>query len=141
MVHHTFVRLPGPGFTPRKFDVRVASETTPVFDFNQPLGKPVVMQLANHFRLEKIDPNAARSKVKKPIVFYIDNAVPEPMRSALQKGVALWATAFDKAGFIEATIAFALDHPDIGEDVRQILRRLARELEPAGAAASPAATP
>ena len=41
----------------------------------------------------------------------------------------------DKAGFIEATIAFALEHPDIGEDVRQILRRLARELEPAGAAA------
>jgi UTP--glucose-1-phosphate uridylyltransferase len=41
----------------------------------------------------------------------------------------------DKAGFIEATIAFALEHPDIGEEARDILRRFARELGSAGAVA------
>jgi len=41
----------------------------------------------------------------------------------------------DKAGFIEATIAFALEHPDIGAQAKEILRRFLRELEPAGAAA------
>jgi UTP--glucose-1-phosphate uridylyltransferase len=41
----------------------------------------------------------------------------------------------DKAGFIEATIAFALEHPDIGAQAEDILRRVLRDLKPAGAAA------
>jgi UTP--glucose-1-phosphate uridylyltransferase len=41
----------------------------------------------------------------------------------------------DKAGFIEANIAFALAHPDIGAQAEDILRRFVRELKPAGAAA------
>ena len=41
----------------------------------------------------------------------------------------------DKAGFIEATIAFALEHPDIGAQTEDILRRVLRDLKPAGAAA------
>jgi UTP--glucose-1-phosphate uridylyltransferase len=41
----------------------------------------------------------------------------------------------DKAGFIEANIAFALAHPDIGLQAEDILRRFMRELTPAGAAA------
>ena len=41
----------------------------------------------------------------------------------------------DKAGFIEANIAFALAHPDIGPQAEDILRRFVRELKPAGAAA------
>jgi hypothetical protein len=101
IVHHSFIRLPEPGFVPRKFDIRAGGFSTQIFDFNQPLGKNIVIQLANHFRLEKIDPNAARSKVKKPIIFYVDNSIPEPMRSALAKGVGWWSQAFDAAGFID----------------------------------------
>lgn len=41
----------------------------------------------------------------------------------------------DKAGFIEANIAYALAHPDIGAQAEDILRRFVRELSPAGAAA------
>jgi UTP--glucose-1-phosphate uridylyltransferase len=41
----------------------------------------------------------------------------------------------DKAGFVEANIAFALAHPDIGGQAEDILRRFVRELKPAGAAA------
>jgi UTP--glucose-1-phosphate uridylyltransferase len=41
----------------------------------------------------------------------------------------------DKAGFIEANIAFALAHPDIGEQAEEILRRYVREQKQAGAAA------
>jgi len=40
----------------------------------------------------------------------------------------------DKAGFIEATIAYALDHPDIGGEAKQILVRFARELKSVDAA-------
>ncbi len=41
----------------------------------------------------------------------------------------------DKAGFIEANIAYALAHPDIGAQAEDILRRFVRELSPKGAAA------
>ncbi len=101
-VHHSFIRLPDSGFKPRKFDIRAASFGTQYFDFATPLGQDVVQQFANRFRLEKIDPSAPRSKEKKPIIFYIDPAAPEPIRKALLDGVNYWKPAFEAAGFIDA---------------------------------------
>lgn len=90
-VHHSFVRLPGPGYVPRRFDGRAGGFATQAIDFAAPLGSDVVYDLTNRFRLEKTDPGAARSRVKKPIVFYVDRAAPEPIRSALLDGVRWWA--------------------------------------------------
>ncbi len=101
-VHHSFVRLPAPGFVPRAFDPRLGGFATQVVDFSAPLGAPVVRDLANRFRLEKTDPAAARSRVKKPIVFYLDRNTPEPIRSHVMKGIGWWGDAFDAAGFIDA---------------------------------------
>ena len=100
-VHHSFVRLPEPGFVARRFDPRLGGFSTQVVDFSAPLGAPVVYDLANRFRLEKIDPAAPRSRVKKPIIFYLDRNTPEPIRSALLEGIGWWGDAFDKAGFID----------------------------------------
>lgn len=118
LVHHSFIRLPGPGFVPRKYDIRSGGFGTQVYDFSQPLGNDVVTRLANHFRLEKIDPSAPRSKVKNPIIFYIDNSAPEPMRSALLKGVSWWSQAFDAAGFIDGFQAKILPKGADPMDVR-----------------------
>lgn len=101
-VHHSFVRLPGPGFHPRNFDPRLGGFATQVVDFGKPLGSDVVRDYANRFRLEKVDPAAARSKVRKPIVFYVDSNAPEPIRSALIEGISWWGNAFDAAGYIDA---------------------------------------
>jgi hypothetical protein len=101
-VHHSFVRLPEPGFVPRAFDPRLGGFSTQVVDFSAPLGAPVVRDLANRFRLEKRDPGAARSPVKKPIIFYLDRNTPEPIRSAVLKGIGWWGDAFDAAGFVDA---------------------------------------
>lgn len=101
-VHHSFVRLPEPGFVPREFDPRLGGFSTQVVDFSAPLGAPVVRDLANRFRLEKTDPAAARSRVKKPITFYLDRNMPEPIRSAVRRGIGWWGDAFDAAGFIDA---------------------------------------
>ncbi|MDE1916295.1 MAG: zinc-dependent metalloprotease [Sphingomonadales bacterium] len=101
-VHHSLIRLPAPGFQVRQFDIRSGSHATQVYNYGTPLGQDVALQLANHFRLDKVDPSAARSRVKKPIVFYIDTAAPEPLRTALAKGVAWWNDAFDAAGYIDA---------------------------------------
>lgn len=101
-VHHSFVRLPPPGFRMRRFDPRIGGLSTQVLDYGQPLGEDVVRDFANRFRLDKLDPAAARSKVRKPIVFYIDRRAPEPIRSALLDGAGWWGKAFEAAGYIDA---------------------------------------
>lgn len=101
-VHHSLIRLPGQGFVPRRFDIRSGTHGTQVYDYGTALDQNVRYQLADHFRLEKVDPAAARSRVRKPIVFYIDSAAPEPIRSALVEGVGWWNQAFEAAGYIDA---------------------------------------
>jgi hypothetical protein len=102
VVRHSFVRLPAPGYQPRRFDPRSGAFSTQVLDYAAPLGSPIVYELANRFRLEKIDPAAPRSRVRKPIVFYIDTSAPEPIRTALFEGASWWRQAFEAAGFIDA---------------------------------------
>jgi hypothetical protein len=102
VVRHSLVKLPDPGYQPRRFDPRTGSFGTQVLDFAAPLGSPIVQELANRFRLEKIDPAAPRSRVKKPIVFYIDTSAPEPIRTALFEGASWWKQAFEAAGYIDA---------------------------------------
>lgn len=102
LIHHSLVKLPEPGFKPRLYDPRTGGFDSQVVDFATPLGAPVVYAFANRFRLEKTDPTAARSRVKKPIVFYVDRAAPEPIRQALVDGASWWKEAFDKAGYIDA---------------------------------------
>jgi hypothetical protein len=102
VVRHSLVKLPDDGYKPRRFDTRTGTFATQVVDYAAPLGDPMVYELANRFRLEKTDPTAARSRVKKPIVFYVDRAAPEPIRSALVEGASWWGQAFDAAGYIDA---------------------------------------
>jgi len=101
-VRHSLVKLPEPGYEPRRFDPRAGGFSTMVADYAAPLGEEIVYRLANRFRLEKTDPSAARSPVRKPIVFYVDRAAPEPIRSALVDGAAWWAQAFEAAGYQDA---------------------------------------
>ena len=101
-VHHSFVRLPASGFRPVRFDPRVGGFATQALDFGAPLGSDVVRDVANRFRLDKVDPAAERSRVVKPIVFYLDWHAPEPIRAALMEGIGWWSKAFDAAGYIDA---------------------------------------
>jgi hypothetical protein len=102
-VHHSFIKLPDPGYSPRLHDPRTGTSVQVVVnDYATGLAEPTVYRLVRRFRLEKVDPAAARSRVKKPIVFYVDRAAPEPIRSALVEGAGWWAQAFEAAGFIDA---------------------------------------
>lgn len=101
-LRHSFVKLPDPGYQPQVFDPRSGANALQYLDFAAPLGEPIVKQYALRFRLEKTDPTAAVSPVKKPIIFYMDPAAPEPIRSALMEGAAWWADAFEAAGFQDA---------------------------------------
>lgn len=130
IVHHSFVRLPEPGFVPRQFDPRMGGFATQAVDFSAPLGAPVVYDLANRYRLEKVDPAAARSRVKKPIIFYLDRNTPEPIRSALLEGIGWWGDAFDAAGFIDAfrveMLPEGADPPDVRHNMVNWVDRATR---------------
>lgn len=102
VVRHSLIALPESGYVPRQFDPRGGSFATQILDFSAPLGGQIVQNLANRFRLERLDPAAPRSRVRKPIVFYIDNAAPEPIRTALLEGASWWKQAFEAVGYIDA---------------------------------------
>ncbi|HLO21244.1 MAG TPA: zinc-dependent metalloprotease, partial [Sphingomicrobium sp.] len=101
VLRHSLIALPEPGYVPRTDPYGYTIGLQKV-DFSAPLGAPIVNDLARRFRLEKVDRAAARSPVKKPIVFYIDRSAPEPVRTALKEGVSWWNAAFDAAGFENA---------------------------------------
>ncbi len=98
----SFIRLPGPGFTPRAYHPASGAYSIGHYDFAQAIGNNLDMRFQPRFRLEKTDPTAARSKVVKPIVFYLDRGTPEPIRTALLEGANWWNEAFEAAGFIDA---------------------------------------
>ena len=100
--HHSFVALPEAGYETREFDPRVGFEDLSFQDFSQPFNRPLRRGYIQRWRLQKKDPSSAISEPVKPIIFYLDRAVPEPMRSALKRGALWWNAAFEQAGFRNA---------------------------------------
>jgi hypothetical protein len=100
--HHSFVALPEPGFEPREGDPRVGFFGQSFQDFSQPYDRRLTRRFIARWRLQKKDPGSVVSEPVKPIVFYLDPAVPEPMRSALKRGALWWNAAFEQAGFKKA---------------------------------------
>lgn len=101
-VHHTFAQLPDANFQTRLYDARSPYITNSYFDYSSPVNEPIQKNIILRHRLEKKDPNAAKSEAVKPIVYYLDNGTPEPIRSALMEGASWWNQAFEAAGFINA---------------------------------------
>ena len=100
--HHSFVALPEPGFEPREQDPRVGFFGPSFQDFSQPYDRPLTRFLTSRWRLQKKDPKAALSEPVKPIILYLDRAIPEPVRSAARRGALWWNAAFEQAGFKDA---------------------------------------
>ena len=100
--HHSFVQLPDLKYTPRKLDPRAPSFGILFYDYASPINEPVEKRWIQRHRLEKKDPSAAVSDPVKPIVYYVDNGAPEPIRSALIEGASWWNQAFEAAGFRNA---------------------------------------
>ena len=101
----SFRKLPEQPMMPRIADDRVGYFTTSYKDFTKEKEESFFTHYANRWRLEKKDSTAALSEPKQPIVFYIDNTVPDEYVPYMIKGVELWQKAFEAAGFKNAIIA------------------------------------
>jgi hypothetical protein len=101
-VHYSFSQLPDNRYTPRLADDRVGYFITAFQDFQrQNLGE-VFTRYINRWHLEPASSDLALSPPKKPIVFWIENAVPVEYREAIAEGILMWNRAFEKAGFQDA---------------------------------------
>ncbi|PYQ56304.1 MAG: hypothetical protein DMF58_21095 [Acidobacteria bacterium] len=100
--HHSLIELPSAGYTPRKVDPRVGLFGVEFNDYASPFTGPVEKRWIARHRLIKKDPNAPISEPVEPLVYYVDNGVPEPIRSALLEGASWWNAAFEAAGFRNA---------------------------------------
>ena len=101
-MHHSFVQLPDSNFETRLYDARAPFNANSYFDYSTPVTEPIEKKFICRHRLQKKDPMAARSEAIKPIIYYLDNGTPEPIRSALLQGAQWWNQAFESAGYINA---------------------------------------
>ncbi len=89
-VRHSFLRLPelDGGYVPRPFDPRCGFFPLTYYDLSQPVEAPLRQELIQRHRLD----------ADHPIVYYVDQAAPEPIRSALLEGARYWVPVFAAAG-------------------------------------------
>ncbi len=100
--HFSLIQAPAPGFAMRAYDPRSGYFGIEYMDFATPVDESIVKRFTVRHRLAKKDPSAAMSEPAKPIVYYVDSAIPEPIRSAVMDGVSWWNQAFTAAGYKDA---------------------------------------
>ena len=100
--HHSFVELPDSSYSPRDFDPRSGANAMTFYDYSTPINNQTKKQYIYRHRLEKKNPEASISEAKEPIIYYLDNGTPEPVRSALLEGGRWWNQAFESIGFKDA---------------------------------------
>jgi len=98
--HHSLVRLPTEPYASRIADPRIGTLGPEVQDYAAAIDEDFRIRLVARHRLQKKDPQAARSEPVEPIIYYVDPGTPEPIRSALIEGASWWNDAFEAAGFI-----------------------------------------
>ncbi|WP_419804452.1 zinc-dependent metalloprotease [Terriglobus sp.] len=99
----SFIALPEPGFTPRRYDPRAGYFDLAHRDYNAPLGADLTERLIERHRLIKKDPNCRTDcEPVEPITYYVDRGAPEPIRTALVEGARWWNDAFTAAGWRNA---------------------------------------
>ncbi len=115
----SFIELPPPGFTPRRFNPRAGYFPSGYRDYSAPLGEPLDQLFILRHRLMKKDPNCATAcEAVAPIQYYVDRGAPEPIRTALVDGARWWDQAFQAAGWAKGT--FRVDPLPEGADPMDI---------------------
>ncbi|WP_354667799.1 zinc-dependent metalloprotease [Alteromonas sp. C1M14] len=101
-LHHSFVALPEPGYTPRAYHPYSGYWKKGYFDYATAITEPTEVKFITRHRLFKKDINAKVSEAVEPIIYYLDPGVPEPVMSALKEGASWWNQAFEAIGYKDA---------------------------------------
>jgi hypothetical protein len=110
-VRHSFVQLPDRAENPfrsRRFDPRSGYFPFTWNDLSVPIDEPVQQVFITRHHLS----------ANEPIVYFVDRAAPEPVRTALLEGARYWEEAFEQAGFPEGFRVELLPADADPQDVR-----------------------
>lgn len=121
-----FVRLPDAEYERRPYDPRMGALSISYLDYSADLDEPITRRFAVRHRLRR----DAVTGAYLPIVYYVDGAAPEPVRSALVQGASWWSDAFAAAGYPDLfrveVAPEGLDPLDVRHNVIQWVHRSTR---------------
>lgn len=101
-LHWSLAEPPPPGFRPRLADDRVGHFFEDREDFTTDTANVPTRRFVNRWRLERAEPGSALSRPRQPIVFWLENTIPEKYRAAVREGILVWNKAFERIGFRDA---------------------------------------
>ena len=102
--HISLSSLQDSDFIPRVSDDRLGYFTTIYQDYTTTLRESPYVRYINKWNLQKKFPNQALSEPVEPIVYWLENTIPEEFRAAVREGVLAWNSAFEKIGFKNAIV-------------------------------------
>ncbi|MEZ9197430.1 zinc-dependent metalloprotease [Shewanella sp. 10N.286.54.B9] len=117
-LRYSFIALPEEQYQVRSYHPMSGYLSDDYLDYGTRVDEDIRQRFLLRHRLEKVTPGAAPSQVVKPITYYLDPGVPEPIRSALLEGARWWEDAFTAAGFINGFKVELLPEDADPQDVR-----------------------
>tara|TARA_Y100000590_G_C15744817_1_gene1021569 strand:- start:2793 stop:5444 length:2652 start_codon:yes stop_codon:yes gene_type:complete len=103
--HISISQLQDNNYKPRTVDDRIGYFSTIYQDYSNTLQETQYVRYINRWNLQKKDPHKTLSEPIQPIIFWIENTVPEEFRPAIKEGIEGWNLAFENIGFKNAIIA------------------------------------
>ncbi len=103
--HFSLSTLPKTDYVPRLADDRIATFMTLYQDYTDFGTETPYVRYVNRWNLKKKDPTAALSEPVEPIVYWVENTVPQEYRAVVAEGIEFWNKSFEKIGFKNAVVA------------------------------------
>ena len=101
-LHHSLIKLPDDNYQTRTFHPYSGFWADSYADYATDIDESLIQRVIPRHRLQKKNPNAKISEAIKPIIYYLDAGVPEPVRSALLDGARWWDQAYQAIGYKNA---------------------------------------
>jgi len=92
------------GYQARLADPRIGYFTNDYFDVSRLKQTDRTIRLIQRFNLKKKDPSATMSEPVKPIVWYLDNSIPEEYKQGVRDGILFWNKAYEAIGYKNAIV-------------------------------------
>lgn len=103
--HYSLSSLPETDYVPRLADDRIGHFLTMYQDYTDLDSETPYVRYINRWHLKKKFRGVVLSVPVEPIVYWIENTVPEEYRQAVAEGIEFWNHAFEKIGFKNVMIA------------------------------------
>ena len=114
---------PTNGYAPRKADPRIGYFTSEYTDLSDDAKNDRVTRFIQRWDIRKKNPNEALSEPAKPLVFWLDNAIPAEYRKPVREGILMWNKAFEQIGIKNALVVEQMpdnadwDHADMTHNI------------------------